>query len=351
MHKTQHNDALDMSDPICFVIMPFTDPPGYDEGHFKRIYNHIFQPAIIEAGYQPLRCDEINNGKPIHSNMFKQLEFADMVLCDLSSSNPNVLYELGRRDAHGKPFVLVQEEGHDQLFNIREYPVIPYRKTLRCDEVPEDLARVANAIKQTGQESSSDSSVSVKEWVPELQLRTNHYKTWDTAKQRADFPSLQIEPASTAFLSNSSRDLLLHLVLKKVKIRTRLFQNYDSDTRKFAQETIVELTTLMHNFKAHNIRDELYYDLYSEATDLLVTLSSYIGDQLINFLRSSNAISALIIRDNHDPLTKAFAQAKLDELNELISSYKLYCHLHDPNFKETYRDAENFRSVLVHYLE
>ena len=42
----------------CFVIMPISDPDGYDKGHFESVYKDIFAPAIEKAGYTPHRVDE-----------------------------------------------------------------------------------------------------------------------------------------------------------------------------------------------------------------------------------------------------------------------------------------------------
>lgn len=30
----------------CFVMMPFSTPDGYEEGHFMKIYEQIIKPAI-----------------------------------------------------------------------------------------------------------------------------------------------------------------------------------------------------------------------------------------------------------------------------------------------------------------
>ena len=42
----------------CFVIMPISDQGDYPPGHFSKVYDQIFKPAIIEAGYEPFRVDE-----------------------------------------------------------------------------------------------------------------------------------------------------------------------------------------------------------------------------------------------------------------------------------------------------
>lgn len=45
--------------PECFVVMPITDPEGYDKGHFTKVYEDIFKPACDAAGFKPVRADEV----------------------------------------------------------------------------------------------------------------------------------------------------------------------------------------------------------------------------------------------------------------------------------------------------
>lgn len=49
----------------CFVIMPISDQGDYPKGHFTKVYNQIFKPAIIAAGYEPFRVDEDKISNPI----------------------------------------------------------------------------------------------------------------------------------------------------------------------------------------------------------------------------------------------------------------------------------------------
>ena len=46
----------------CFVIMPISDAEGYDKGHFTRVYEHLVKPAVIEAGFEPMRADDTCGG-------------------------------------------------------------------------------------------------------------------------------------------------------------------------------------------------------------------------------------------------------------------------------------------------
>ena len=90
----------------CFVIMPISDQGDYPKGHFDKVYEQIFQPAIREAGYEPYRVDENKICDSIMKKIFDAIYNSPMALCDLSNRNPNVLYELGLRQAYDKPVVL-----------------------------------------------------------------------------------------------------------------------------------------------------------------------------------------------------------------------------------------------------
>ena len=149
------------SKKICFVIMPFSDPDGYEKGHFKKIYEQIFKPAIELAGYEAHRVDENNESTLIQGKLLDQLVSAPMVLCDLSSKNPNVLYELGIRHAFDKPVVLVQEAGQAHIFDVAGISTVEYRKSRLYDEVVEDQKRICSAIQETADTKKNYSIMSL----------------------------------------------------------------------------------------------------------------------------------------------------------------------------------------------
>lgn len=146
--------------PTCFVIMPFSDPEGYESQHFKKIYEQIFVPAIKMAGFNPLRCDEIANSCTQYENMFSHLDNDPLVLCDISTYNPNVLYELGLRHYHNKPTVIVQEESQKHIFDLRPFNIITYRKKRLYDEVIADQKVIAKALINTSSQNTPKQSES-----------------------------------------------------------------------------------------------------------------------------------------------------------------------------------------------
>lgn len=88
--------------PVCFVSMPF----GIKQDHwtgvsidFDKIYHTAIKPAVEAEGGTCLRADEELSGGIIHKPTFSRLIHADVLIADLTTANPNVLYELGIRHA------------------------------------------------------------------------------------------------------------------------------------------------------------------------------------------------------------------------------------------------------------
>jgi len=145
--------------PACFVLMPISDPEGYEKGHFRRVYEDLFVPACDKAGYKAVRADEVRQANLIHLDILQKLIESPMALCDLSSRNPNALFELGLRQAFDKPVVLVQEVGTPQIFDIAPLRYVEYRRHLLYREVLEDQISIAEAIEATQEAFASGTGV------------------------------------------------------------------------------------------------------------------------------------------------------------------------------------------------
>lgn len=133
----------------CFIIMPVADPEGYEKGHFKKVYEDIFKIACGKADFTPIRSDDVKQTNLIHLDILQKLIESPMAICDLSNRNPNVLFELGLRQAFDKPTVLVQEVGTPKIFDISPLRYTEYRKELKYREVLEDQNLIAEALLAT----------------------------------------------------------------------------------------------------------------------------------------------------------------------------------------------------------
>lgn len=86
----------------CFVVMGFgikTDLATGRQLDLDKSYRSLIKPLIEGKGLTCVRADEIPSSGAIDVLMYQELLTADVVIADLSTANPNVLYELGLRHA------------------------------------------------------------------------------------------------------------------------------------------------------------------------------------------------------------------------------------------------------------
>ena len=103
----------------CFVMMPFGQ--WYD-----RYYQEIYIPAIRDAGFEPIRADELFSTGSVVEQIWEQIEKSKVLLAEVTDKNPNVFYELGLAHAARKPVVFTSGKLDDVPFDLRHLRVIVY---------------------------------------------------------------------------------------------------------------------------------------------------------------------------------------------------------------------------------
>jgi len=103
----------------CFVMMPFGE---WNDIYYKEVYI----PAIKEAGFEPVRGDEIFSSGSVVEQIWEQIDKAKVLLADLTGKNANVFYELGLAHAARKPVIFTSGILEDVPFDLRHLRVIIY---------------------------------------------------------------------------------------------------------------------------------------------------------------------------------------------------------------------------------
>ena len=80
----------------------------------------------------------------------------DMAICDLSSRNPNVFYELGFRQAFNMKTVLMKDDQTDRPFDVSNIRSINYESSLRIDLVNKAITELTKALKETNEMSEKE---------------------------------------------------------------------------------------------------------------------------------------------------------------------------------------------------
>lgn len=118
-----------------------------DDEHWVHLMEHLFVPAIEAAGYAAV--PPITQGSAmIHAEIVRNLETADMVLCDLSGHNPNVFFELGVRTSLDKPIAIVRDDKTTIPFDLGGLNAHPYSSDLRKWSIEASLPLLQNHIEQ-----------------------------------------------------------------------------------------------------------------------------------------------------------------------------------------------------------
>jgi hypothetical protein len=255
----QNGDKKNDSDerPSCFIIMPISDPDSYEKGHFKRVYENIFKPACALAGYKAVRADDVVNANLIHLDILRKILESPMAICDLSTRNPNVMFELGLRQAFDKPVVLVQEIGTPPIFDISPLRYTEYHREHIYESVLEDQKKIAEVIRETAKSGAND----VNSIVRLLSLT---------------------QPAQLAQISEGEREsgllqtILAELNFLKTEIKRDQFERQKTfrntvNAKSYALETAerdVRLTSFPGiSVRAENLIEEIHQDIANARTE------------------------------------------------------------------------------------
>mgnify|MGYP000767346306 CR=1 FL=1 len=116
---------------LCFIVMGFgkkKDPDTNRTIDLDATYKKIIRPAVESAGCKCIRADEIVESGIIDRSMYALLYYADIVIADISTFNPNAIYELGVRHAL-RPYstIIIKEDEGKIPFDIGHDRIISYK--------------------------------------------------------------------------------------------------------------------------------------------------------------------------------------------------------------------------------
>jgi hypothetical protein len=117
---------------ICFVIMGFGRKTDYADAprtlDLDAGYHAIIKPAVEACDLRCIRADEITHAGIIDRPMYEMLFRADLVIADISTANPNAIYELGVRHAL-RPYstIVIKEIEGKFHFDLNHLATLQYK--------------------------------------------------------------------------------------------------------------------------------------------------------------------------------------------------------------------------------
>jgi len=114
------------SELTCFVISPIGQADSEIRRQADRVLNFLIRRTLEPMGYQVTRADEISEPGTINLQVMKRIVDSQVVVADLTGTNPNVMYELAIRHAIKKPVILMIKHGEKIPFDIASERTIFY---------------------------------------------------------------------------------------------------------------------------------------------------------------------------------------------------------------------------------
>ena len=129
----------------CFITTPFSE-------EFRNI-RRIIADALRDVEIEPIMVEEtIPLGATIFEALQQAIERADLIIADLTQSNPNVLYEVGYAHALSKPILfIVQREVGRVPSDIAGYLYLVYEPS-RLDELKRAILTWVTRYMSKGEE-------------------------------------------------------------------------------------------------------------------------------------------------------------------------------------------------------
>ena len=158
-------DNIETKEKICGIIRPIAKMNDFYTFEHWNSVKDIMERAIKKAGYSPLTVSDSKGSTTIHSSIFLNLYQNEIVVCDVSNRNANVMFELGMRIAFDKPVVIIKDDKTPFSFDTSHIKHLEYPSDLRFQVIEKFINDLAEAINDTVQISKQ----------PEYKSFLSHY--------------------------------------------------------------------------------------------------------------------------------------------------------------------------------
>lgn len=109
------------------------------------LWTSVIDPAVREAGYEPLRIDGKQHNGKIDDEIMASIRSARFVIADFTGNRGGVYYEAGFAHGLGLPVIFMCRADDDLHFDIRQYNCIFWKP----DDLNEARERLRNRIRAT----------------------------------------------------------------------------------------------------------------------------------------------------------------------------------------------------------
>lgn len=237
----------------CGIIMPISPIENCTKEHWTEVKNILFD-AIKDADFEPNLVSDADDSGVIQKRIVQNIYQNEMIVCDVSCKNANVMFELGMRLAFDKPTIIVMDNMTQYSFDTAPIEHLSYPRDLSYFKIMDFKKQLADKIKGTYDAAQrSDYTTFLKNF--------GEFKTAAINPKEVNFQEFMASRLDE--LSSEIKDLRISQksnIMRSVEedILFRLVRDYID---MFCRETNTSFDSLIGTTEDSDIRQELFASL------------------------------------------------------------------------------------------
>lgn len=239
-------ENTDRTEITVGIVRPISSVGIYTFEHWNNIQK-VIEGALSSDEQYDFKVSLVSDGDKaeiIQNTIIRNLYHSDVVVCDLSSQNPNVFFELGVRMTFRKPCILIVDSDTKAPFDVSSIKYLKYPKTLHKYELERELEiPLRKMVIASYEQYKSDKKVAFEALFTEIMLNSDEL-------------GLDTKQASKI-------DLIYEILTSKEEAEILYHQNFQyfrqrgiDRMREYIDENIENLVENMSS--EQEIREELY---------------------------------------------------------------------------------------------
>lgn len=132
----------------CGIIMPISKIGDCTQQHWQEVRG-IIEDAIKAAEFTPLLVSDADDSGIIQHRIVQNIYDNEMIVCDVSCKNPNVMFELGMRLAFDKPTIIIMDNDTPYSFDTAPIEHLTYPRNLNYYDILDFKEKLTQKIKAT----------------------------------------------------------------------------------------------------------------------------------------------------------------------------------------------------------
>lgn len=138
----------------CGLVMPISAIDGIQESHWDEV-RAIIKEALIDTPFVVELVSDSNEIGIIQKRIVQNLYDNDIVICDVSAKNPNVMFELGMRLAFDKPAIIIKDDKTNYSFDTSPIEHLQYPRDLHYHAINSFKIKLKDKVKATFEASKT----------------------------------------------------------------------------------------------------------------------------------------------------------------------------------------------------